>query len=237
MEVRLQKFLAEAGVASRRKAEEYILDGRVKVNGVTVRLMGVKVDGKKDIIEFDGKVVSKDSEHVYIMLNKPEGYVTTVKDQFSRPAVMDLVSGIKHRIFPVGRLDYETSGLLLMTNDGDIAYKLTHPAHSIEKTYEAKLYGSPDINDIRRFKRGLDIEGGKTLPAFIEIIEAGEKFCTVRIKITEGRNRQVRKMCDAIKHPVATLKRTAVAGIELGDLKKGKYRHLTDKEVRYLKSL
>ena len=205
MEERLQKFLAEAGIASRRKSEELIAAGRVQVNGQVVRELGVKIDPAKDKVLFDNKPVkAQETKKVYIMLHKPEGYVTTAKEQFGRPAVLDLVQGVKERIFPVGRLDYDTSGLLLLTNDGDLTYKLTHPK-----------------------------------PAKIQILEKEKdmRFCTAEIIIHEGKNRQVRKMCEAIKHPVAQLKRVATGELTLGDLPKGKYRYLTEREIKYLKKL
>lgn len=238
MEERLQKFLAEAGVASRRKAEELIVAGEIKVNGKVVTELGTKIDPNKDEVFYQDKKISKiEVEMVYIMLHKPEGYVTTSKEQFGRPGVMDLVKGIDARIFPVGRLDYDTSGLLLLTNDGDLTYKLTHPKHDVDKTYIAKLYGTPDDMDLQKFRRGVIIDGRKTKPAKIQIQEKGDRQSTVEIVIHEGRNRQVRKMCEAIKHPVAQLKRVATGELKLGDLPKGKYRHLTAKEVKYLKSL
>ncbi len=240
MEERLQKYLAEAGVASRRKAEELIAQGKVKVNGKVVTEMGMKIDPAKDEVAYlDKKVTTKDTKMVYIMLYKPEGYVTTAKEQFGRPAVMDLIKGVKERIFPVGRLDYDTSGLLLLTNDGDLTYKLTHPKHDVDKTYIAKLYGIPDEGALQKFRRGVVIDGKRTKPAKIQIIDKDKdgRFCTAEIIIHEGRNRQVRKMCEAIKHPVAQLKRVATGELKLGDLQKGKYRHLTEKEIKYLKKL
>ncbi|MBR4015691.1 MAG: rRNA pseudouridine synthase [Anaerotignum sp.] len=238
MEERLQKFLAEAGVASRRKAEELIVAGKIKVNGKTVTELGTKIDPRKDEITYLGKKIStKETKHIYIMLHKPEGYVTTAKEQFGRPAVLDLIKGVEERIFPVGRLDYDTSGLLLLTNDGDLTYKLTHPKHDVDKTYIARIYGTPTEMDLQKFRRGVFVDGKRTKPAKIQILEKGERICTVEIIIHEGRNRQVRKMCEAIKHPVAQLKRVATGDLKLGDLPKGKFRHLTEKEVKYLKSL
>ncbi|KAF5063775.1 pseudouridine synthase [Anaerotignum sp.] len=238
MEERLQKFLAEAGVASRRKAEELIAAGKIKVNGKVVTELGTKIDPKKDeVLYLDKEVSKKEVEMVYIMLHKPEGYVTTAKEQFGRPGVMDLVRDVKERIFPVGRLDYDTSGLLLLTNDGDLTYKLTHPKHDVDKTYIAKLYGTPDDMDLQKFRRGVVIDGKQTKPAKMQILEKGERQSTVEIIIHEGRNRQVRKMCEVIKHPIAQLKRVATGELTMGDLPKGKYRHLTPKEIKYLKSL
>lgn len=238
MEERLQKFLAEAGIASRRKAEELIAAGRVQVNGKIVTELGTKIDPERDEVVYAGKKVDRKREAlVYIMLHKPEGYVTTAKEQFGRPAVLDLVKGVKERIFPVGRLDYETSGLLLLTNDGDLTYKLTHPKHDVEKTYIARVYGTPDEGDLQKFRRGVLIDGRVTRPARMRVLEKGDRIATVEIIIHEGRNRQVRKMCEAIKHPVAQLKRVATGELRLGDLPKGKFRHLTEDEVKYLKSL
>lgn len=221
---RLQKFLAEAGVASRRRAEELIAQGKVKVNGKVVTEMGLKIDPEKDEVSYlDRKISKKDTKLVYLMLHKPVGYVTTAKEQFARPAVVDLIKGVNARIFPVGRLDYDTSGLLLLTNDGDLTYKLTHPKHDVEKTYIAKLYGVPDEGALQKFRRGVVIDGRKTKPAKIQILEREKdgRFCTAEIVIHEGRNRQVRKMCESIKHPVAQLQRVATGELTLGDLPEG----------------
>ncbi len=237
---RLQKFLAEAGVASRRRAEELIAQGDVQVNGKVVTEMGRRIDPKRDEVTYLGKkITGKAAKSVYIMLHKPVGYVTTAKEQFGRPAVVDLIKSVNARIFPVGRLDYDTSGLLLLTNDGDLTYKLTHPKHEVEKTYLAKLYGVPDEGALQKFRRGVLIDGRRTRPAKIQILERAKdgRFCTAEIVIHEGRNRQVRKMCAAIKHPVAQLQRVGVGELLLGNLPKGKYRHLTEKEIKYLKKL
>ena len=157
MLVRLQKYIADAGIASRRKAEELITGGHVKVNGVLVTELGTKIDDEKDEVTFDGRKIEHNEKLVYIMLHKPEGYVTTVKDQFDRPTVIDLIKGVKERVVPVGRLDYDTSGLLLLTNDGSLTYKLTHPKHVVEKTYMAKIFGRPDTNAFNKFRWGMDI--------------------------------------------------------------------------------
>lgn len=234
---RLQKFMAESGIASRRHAEELIKKGFVKVNGEVVTELGVKIDPNKDVVEYKGKNIKADSKKVYIMLNKPEGYVTTAKDQFGRPTVLDLIKDVKERVVPVGRLDYDTSGMLILTNDGDVVYKLTHPKNEINKVYEAKLFGVPDSNTINLFRDGITIEGKKTRPAKIELLRVDGRFSWCNITIHEGRNRQVRKMCQAARHPVATLRRVAEGEIYLGDLKKGSWRYLTNKEIRYLKEL
>ena len=234
--VRLQKFLADCGVCSRRKAEEYILSGKVKVNNNIVTELGTKVDEIKDKVYFNNKLVNIENSKVYIMLNKPEGCVTTAKEQFNRKTVFDYIN-IKERVVPVGRLDYDTSGLLLLTNDGDKTYKLTHPKHSIKKVYIAKVYGVPNKKKLDTFKKGIIIDGYKTLPSNIEIIEKDNKYSVLKIIITEGRNRQVRKMCEAIGHRVASLKRIAIEDLSIGDLKVGEYRYLTKKEVKYLKKI
>lgn len=236
MLIRLQKYLAEAQVASRRKAEEIILQGRVRVNGEIITELGTKVESDRDIVTVDGKKVQISKKMVYIMLNKPEGCVTTVKDQFERKSVLDYVSDVKERVYPVGRLDYDTSGLLLLTNDGDLTYKLTHPKHNIEKTYIAMVDREPSMEDLENFKKGLFIDGRKTAPAEIEIVKKS-KLTTLNIKIHEGRNRQVRKMCAAIGCNVVRLKRISEGNLELGKLEKGTYRYLTDEEIKYLKSL
>jgi len=233
--MRLQKFLALSGVASRRKAEELISAGRVTVNGIKVLKMGTTVaDGER--VEVDGKAVRPEPQKVYIMLNKPVGYITTVKDQFSRPSVTDLVKNVKERIYPVGRLDYDTSGLLLMTNDGDFAFRLTHPRYETEKVYVAKVKGVPGRDAVEKFRKGIMLEGSLTAPAELVVLESGNGTSTVRITIHEGRNRQVRKMSEAVGHPVVKLKRIGIGGICLGDLPEGKWRELDDFEIETLKN-
>lgn len=236
MLIRLQKYIAEAQIASRRKAEEMILDGRVSVNGEIIRELGTKVESDSDVVSVDGKEIHICGKLIYIMLNKPEGCVTTVKDQFNRKNVMDYVSDIKERIYPVGRLDYDTSGLLIMTNDGDLTYRLTHPKHNVDKTYIAHVDRKPDKKDMEKFRKGIVIDGRKTAEAEIKIIKEG-KLTELEIKIREGRNRQVRKMCAAINCNVVKLKRIATGKLELGELEKGKYRYLDKDEINYLKSL
>ena len=237
MEERLQKILAEAGICSRRKAETLILEGRVKVNGVLVTELGTKADPDRDEITCNGQPVRPVEKMVYYMLHKPVGYVTTAKDQFNRPTVLDLLYGVRERVFPVGRLDYDTAGLLLLTNDGELTYRLTHPSHQVEKVYEAKLFGKPTAADIAAFARGLTVEGRKLAPAKLEVVGEEGRYALCRITIVEGRNRQVRKMCATIKHPVYSLSRVATGELSLGDLEVGKFRALTAKEVKYLKSL
>ncbi len=236
MEIRLQKYLADCGIASRRKSEEYILNDRIKVNDVIVNTLGVKINSSIDIVKFDDEIVSSDNEKIYIMLHKPEGYITSVDDQFNRETVLDLIN-IKERVFPVGRLDYETSGLLLLTNDGELTYKLTHPKHEVKKVYIAKVMGHPSEEDLINFRNGLYIDGYKTSKAEVFKVREDNKYTSLKISIIEGKNRQVRKMCDAIGYKVANLKRISTGQLELGDLKKGEYRYLTKKEIDYLLSL
>lgn len=237
--MRINKYIATCGIASRRKAEEIILAGRVKVNGVVIDQLSLNIDENSDTVEVDGNKIGLTEKLVYIILNKPEGYITTVKDQFDRPSVLDLINDIGERVYPIGRLDYETSGLLILTNDGDLTYKLTHPKHEIDKTYVARLKGIPSTNEMERFESGLEIEDYITAPAKIKLLESNveKNFSKCEIKIHEGRNRQVRKMCRAINHPVLNLKRVSVGKINLKGVKIGEYRHLTAEEVNYLKSI
>ena len=237
--MRINKYIASCGVASRRKAEEIILDGRVTVNGKLVTELAFNIDEEKDIVEIDGEQIGVEKNNVYIVLNKPEGYITTVKDQFDRPSVLDLVKDIDERVYPIGRLDYETSGLLILTNDGDLTYKLTHPKHEVDKTYVARVKGKLTKEEIERFKTGLKIEDYTTAPAKLKVIKYDEQrdSSLLEIKIHEGKNRQVRKMCKAINHPVLRLRRSARGKIKIGDCEIGKYRYLTEDEIKYLKNL
>ncbi|MGE5632504.1 MAG: pseudouridine synthase [Caulobacteraceae bacterium] len=234
---RLQKVMSEFGVASRRKCEELILEGRVKVNGITVAELGAKVDKQKDIIELDGKVIKQSNEKIYILLNKPIGYITSVRDQFGRPTVLDLVQGVKERVYPVGRLDYDTEGLIILTNDGELTYRITHPKHNIDKTYRALLRGKTGKADVEAFMKGIAVEDYITSPARLELIKYINGDSLVNITIHEGKNRQVRKMCREIGHEVIKLKRISIGKITLGNLQKGTWRHLNDEEVRYLQYL
>lgn len=231
--IRLQKYMAEAGIASRRKAEELILEGKVKVNGKTINELGIKIVPNKDIVEYNGKKVILEKEYVYILLNKPIGYVTTVKDQFNRDSILDLVKTNK-RIVPVGRLDMYTSGAIILTNDGDFVYKVTHPKHEIEKTYTVTIKGIVKDNEVEDLRKGVKIEDYITKPAKVKILKTDEEKNISRLEITihEGKNRQVRKMCEAIDHKVLALHRSKIAGIGVKDLELGKWRYLTKNEVR-----
>ncbi|MGN0182796.1 MAG: pseudouridine synthase [Candidatus Ornithomonoglobus sp.] len=232
--VRLQKYIAMSGTASRRAAEKLIDEGRVSVNGKPVTEQGVKVEIGNDRVEVDGMLIKAVEKKIYIALNKPEGYVTTVKDQFDRPTVMDLVQKEIHtRIFPVGRLDYETEGLLLMTNDGDWANRVTHPRFESSKKYYAVLKGVLTIPELNKIRRGVVIDGKKTSPAECEILEIDMGMTLVELTIHEGRNRQVRKMFEAVGHEVKKLRRDSVGIVELGNLPEGRFRYLTSSEIEY----
>ena len=233
--IRLQKYLADAGIASRRKSEDLITAGRISVNDQVTTQLGVKISPDEDIIALDGKIIRPNAQLIYIMLHKPEGVITSVSDPYNRPVVLDLVRDIPVRLFPVGRLDYDSSGLILLTNDGQLAQILTHPKHSIPKTYTARLRGVPGKKGLQAFREGIVIDDGpKTAPAQIKILDKKSTGCIVRITITEGRNRQIRKMCEAIGCPVLELKRVSMGLLKLGNLPRGKYRHLTEKEVKQL---
>jgi len=235
--VRLQKYIADCQAASRRKAEELIAAGKVFVNGEVVTEMGCKIEPGVDKVELDGKILIPPDEKVYIMLHKPKGYITSVKDQFGRPDVSLLTAGIPARLFPVGRLDCDTSGLLLMTNDGDLAYKLTHPKHEVEKVYIARVSGQADEMVLAKLREGVIIDGKKTAPAKAMIVKNWGNSASIKITIHEGRNRQVRKMLDVVGCKVLSLKRVATGRLYLGELEEGKYRHLTRDEVSYLLKL
>jgi len=233
--VRLQKYIAMSGAASRRAAEEMISKGRVSVNGSLVTEQGVKVEIGCDRVSLDGKPLEIKNKNYYIMLNKPVGYVSTVNDQFDRPTVVDLVKkDISTRIFPVGRLDYDTEGLLLMTNDGDFTYKVTHPKYHVDKTYIAALKGGLKISDLAKLRRGIRIEDYTTSPAQVEIKDASDGYTFVEITIHEGKNRQVRKMFESLGCTVSALQRTKIGQLELGNLPLGRWRHLTSHEINCL---
>ena len=234
-EERLQKFLANAGIASRRKCEELILNGKVEVNGEVVTELGTKVSDK-DVVKYNGKIVKPEKEKVYILLNKPIGYVTTAKDQFDRDTVLDLVK-INKRIVPVGRLDMYTSGALILTNDGEFVNMLTHPRNEINKTYNVTLKGLIENEDIQKLQSGVEIDDGYiTKPAKVKILKIDEEKNISRIQITihEGKNRQVRKMCEAINKKVLALHRSKIGNIEVKGLKVGNWRYLTNKEIENL---
>lgn len=234
--VRLQKYIAMCGVASRRAAETLIAEGKVRVNGQIVRELGTKIEIGADEVAVHNKPIKATQKKYYIMLNKPSGYVSTAKDQFERPTVVDLIGEeISSRIFPVGRLDYETEGLLLLTNDGDFTYRVTHPKFHMDKTYIATLKGGITVRGLQQLRKGVVIdEDFKTAPAEVEIMDAVNGQTVVKITIHEGRNRQVRKMFEAVGSKVTHLQRIQIGKIELGTLPLGRWRYLTSHEVTYL---
>ncbi|MCF0148627.1 MAG: rRNA pseudouridine synthase [Clostridium sp.] len=241
MEERLQKYMARCGVASRRKCEEIILSGNVKVNNKLVNELGVKINSEVDIVSYEGKIIKPEEKKLYIMLNKPEGYITSVKDEKGRKTILDLVK-VDERIYPIGRLDYDSSGLILLTNDGDIYNKIIHPRVKMGKKYIVLCKGEFSKEELNRFENGIDIGGYVTAKAKIEVID--KEKCKnnsintlVEITIHEGKNRQIRKMCEALNHPVISLNRISIGDLKLGYLKKGEWRYLTENELKYLNSL
>ena len=235
--VRLQKILSAAGVASRRASEQIILDGRVTVNGAVVRTLGARADPTRDAIKVDGRRIKLDVQNRYIVLYKPKGYVTTRSDPEGRRTVMDLI-GEGAYIYPVGRLDYDSEGLLLMMTDGDLAAHLTHPSHEVEKVYEVIVTGTPDPAAIDKLRKGVFIDGRRTAPAFVRMgttVKAARPTTLLTITLHEGRNRQIRKMCSAVGLPVRDLRRIGMGAVGLGNLKPGHWRDLTPREVASLK--
>lgn len=234
---RLQKVMARAGVASRRSCEEMIVAGRVKVNGKIVTELGTRIDPAKDRIDISGeKLLLIDNKH-YLALYKPRGYVSTVKDEKGRKNVIDLLDGFNGRVYPVGRLDYNSEGLILLTNDGDLTYALTHPKHHVQKTYLVRVDGVPTPKKLEQMAKGLVLEDGLTAPAQVNLVEIKDEKALLEITLFEGRNRQVRRMCEHIGHPVLRLLRTRVGNISLDGLRPGQYRNLNNKELELLKKL
>ena len=228
--MRINKYIAASGIASRRKADELIKNGNVRVNGTALTEPGYEVaDG--DLVEVNGTPVLPPENKVYILLNKPVGYVTTVKDEGGRPTVMDLVTEVEGRVCPVGRLDVNTSGMLIMTNDGDFAYRVAHPKHKLGKTYRVRVAGIVTRGKLDRLRKGVDIGGFVTSPAEVEIVKELPKETVLEITIHEGKNRQVRKMCKAIDCPVRELERIAIGPVKIGRLATGGYRKLTRQEI------
>lgn len=235
-EIRLQKYLANNGILSRRKAEEAILEGKVAVDGKIVTELGTKINPNINKVEYEGMLVKKEEEKVYVLLNKPIGYVTTVKDQFNRDIVTDLIKGVKVKLLPVGRLDMYTSGALILTNDGDFIYRVTHPKHEIEKTYNVTLRGTIENTGVEELEKGVKIEDYITKPSKVKILKIDNEKNISRIQITihEGKNRQVRKMCEAIGKKVIALHRAKIGNIGVKDLKLGTWRYLTKDEVKQI---
>lgn len=238
MEERLQKFLANSGVASRRKCEDLISSGKVKVNGNIVTELGTKVNTEKDIIEYNGKVIKESNKKVYILLNKPIGYVTTVKDQFDRPTVMSLIKGVKEKVVPVGRLDMYTSGALLLSNDGDFVNEVTHPRNEITKTYNVTLNGNITKQEVEKLENGVEIvDNGEpyiTKEAKVKILKIDEEKHLSRIQITihEGKNREIRKMCDSIGKKVLALHRAKIGNLDVKDIPLGKWKYINKEDLK-----
>ncbi len=236
-EIRLQKYISDCGIMSRRAAEAEIAAGKVKVNGRTAEI-GQKIDPEKDKVEIGGKPLrmQRKSTYTYVLLNKPRGYLSSVSDDRGRKCVTELVSDIKLRLYPVGRLDMDSDGLLLMTNDGDLTNRLTHPRHEIPKIYRVKVKPAPSKEQMATLSSALVIDGYKIQPAEVEILTSDEESAILLMKLYEGRNRQIRKMCEAAALNVLWLTRIAIGELELGKLGRGKWRYLTEEEVAYLKN-
>jgi pseudouridine synthase len=235
MMVRLNKFLAQAGVASRREADRMITEGRVSVNNTIVEELGTQIDPIKDSVRVDGQNVKKEKEEIYLLLNKPAGYLVTLKDPFKRPTILELIPKLKTRVFPVGRLDLNSEGLLLLTNHGELASRLMHPRYRIKKVYEVRIKGIPSRKSLQRLEKGIHLDGKKTAPAKLTHLRSDSKNTKVRIVLTEGRKREIRRMFEAIGHTIFYLKRINFAGLVLGTLQKGQWRYLTSSEVVDLK--
>lgn len=235
--MRLNKYIAECGVASRRGADCLIEEGRIKVNGKSVTQPGTVIDEDNDTVLLDGKKIERVRRSIYLMLNKPKGCVSTVKDDKGRKTVLDYIDIKDKRLFPIGRLDYDSEGLLLLTNDGDLAFKLTHPSHDIPKTYIAKVEGEVPESDLAVLRKGIVLDGIQTHRAKIKLLEYTEGISRLEVTIYEGRNRQVRRMFESIGKQVVFLKRTGIGDLRLGGLSRGTYRYLTEKEIQLLKNL
>lgn len=223
--IRINKYISSSGVCSRRNADDIISSGRVKINGQVITELGTKVTNK-DVVEIDGKIISIEQNKVYIMLNKPKGYVTTSKEQFNRPSVLELIN-VRERVFAVGRLDMDSEGLLILTNDGDFANKIIHPTKHVSKAYEVKLKNKIEDAALDKLRCGVDIGGYVTKPAIVKKINDTELI----IVICEGKNRQIRRMCEVVENKVISLKRVSIGGLDLGKLESGKYRMLSDEDV------
>jgi len=232
--VRLQKFLADAGIASRREGERLIQAGRVEVNGRVVTALGVRVEPERDQVRVDGRRVRSVERRAYYLLNKPKGTITSASDPEGRPTVVELLQGVRERVFPVGRLDWSSEGLLILTNDGDLAYRLTHPANHVAKVYRVKVKGSVEEDDLRALRRGLILDGRRTLPARVERI-SGQANSWLEVTLYEGRKNQIRRMLDRLGHRVQKLKRIAIGPIRDRALKPGEWRRLTPDEIRRLR--
>ena len=234
MKERLQKIIATAGITSRRHAENLIIEGRVSVNNVVITKLGEKADAEKDVIRVDGKIISTEKTKYYIALNKPAGFVTTVHDPQGRPTVVDLINDVPERVYPVGRLDYDSRGLLLLTNDGDFAQKIQHPRFQKSKIYKVKVQGHLSKEELRQLGRGIQLTDDVFKPENLRLEKYNDKSCWLRLTLKEGKNRIIRRGFEAIGHRVAHLLREAIGNLQLGGLKEGEWRHLTKKEISQL---
>lgn len=234
--IRLQKFISNCGYTSRRKAEELIKEGKVKVNNETIYTLGTKINADNDVVSINGKIIKNINNKIYIKLNKPTGYITTVKDQFNRPCVIDLIN-VKDRIYPIGRLDYNTNGLLLLTNDGNLTYKLTHPKYKVYKTYIAKISGEIKLKDIEKLRLGVDIGNYVTAPSKVKLLNSNNNKSIIEISIHEGKNRQIRRMFDSLGYKVLKLERISFGDIKLDNLKSGEWQHLSSWEISYINKI
>ena len=235
MKIRLNKFLAMAGVASRREADRMISEGRVSINGETVVELGVQVDEEKDKIEVGGKIIIQPKSKVYLVLNKPPGYLVTAKDPFQRPTIMDLLPNLKSRVFPVGRLDLDSEGLVLLTNDGELAHRLMHPSYQVIKEYRVRVNAKPELSTLATLERGISLDGKKTAPAKFRILTSTVKGTLLLARLYEGRKRELRRMFEFKGFRVLALKRIKLGSLHLGNLKKGEWRYLSREEIARLK--
>jgi len=231
---RLQKYLADAGVASRRKSEELILQGKIKVNGEVVKELGTKIDPESDKVEYKGSLLNKKEERLVLMLNKPKEIISSVTDPQGRKTVLDLIPEKFPRLYPVGRLDYESEGMILLTNDGELANKITHPKNEIKKVYSVWVYGYPNKEVMSKFSKGVELEDGLTAPAKIKLIKKGKTTTQMEVEIKEGKKRQIRRMFDALGHPVSRLVRIQIGELKLGTLEEGKFKKLKEQEIKRL---
>ena len=232
---RLQKYMARTGIASRRGSEEIIAQGRVKVNGKLVTTPGFTIDPLKDRVEVDKLSLRGPEQKVYLLMNKPVGYVSTINDPQGRRKITDLIKGVQQRVYPVGRLDYDSEGLLLLTNDGELTFALTHPKHEVPRTYQLLVSGIPESSKLSQLAKGIPLKEGMTAPAKVKVLEKRSDSVVLQITIHEGRNRQVRRMCEYIGHPVLALRRISMGPLQLGDLKRGRFRYLSAREIKLLK--
>jgi len=233
--MRINKYIASAGICSRRKADELIASGNVKVNGSVLKELGYDVL-EEDVVQVNGRTIEASEKLVYYMLNKPSGYVTTTKDEKDRPTVLDLMSDVSLRVFPVGRLDWDSTGLLIMTNDGSLSQHIAHPSKKVYKTYIVEIDGEIKLRELETLRTGVRIENYTTKPAIVDVLKQSNNYTKLQIKISEGKNRQIRKMCKAVGYNVLSLNRIAIGNIQLGHLYEGHYRKLTMEEINYLKN-